>query len=543
MVRAQAHQGKIGKGRVSLLRKSWEEILAVRYYDWIAHFGRRTPDKVAVVDLASERRLSYAQFDARISHLATHLRDRQGIARGDRVAVLALNTTDTLEVQFACGRLGAVFLPLNTRLTVPELQFIVADAAPKVMIHDADLAEVALSVAKLCNVASALLLGPNGAYEAAINASKPLDRREDVTLDDISTIMYTSGTTGQPKGAIITHGMTFWNCVNLGGPAYISPSSVLLTVLPLFHTGGLNCYTNPVLHAGGTVMIMRAFDPAIALQLIGDPARGINAFFGVPAIYQFMAQHPLFEGADFSRLVICGVGGAPMPVPLLKVWEARGVALQQGYGMTETSPAVLTLDREDAARKAGSAGKPVLHTEVRIVRPDGSDADVGELGELWVKGPNITPGYWNRPDANASSFTDGWLHTGDASRIDEEGFYYIVDRWKDMYISGGENVYPAEVENVLHQLSAIAEAAVIGIPDPQWGEVGMAIVAIKPGQSVTEAEIAAHCAANLARFKCPRLIRFVDALPRNATGKIHKPTLRKNFSSASPADMANAKAS
>ena len=355
--------------------------------------------------------------------------------------------------------------------------------------------------------------------------------------------MYTSGTTGQPKGAIITHGMTFWNCVNLGGPAYISPSSVLLTVLPLFHTGGLNCYTNPVLHSGGTVLIMRAFDPGLALAVISDPAQRVNVFFGVPSIYQFMAQHPSFATADFSRLVIGGVGGAPMPVPLLKVWEARGVALQQGYGMTETSPAVLTLDKEDAARKAGSSGKPVLHTEVRIVTPGGTEAEVGELGELWVKGPNITPGYWNRPDANASSFTDGWLHTGDAARIDEEGFYYIVDRWKDMYISGGENVYPAEVENVLHQLGAIAEAAVIGIASEQWGETGMAIIAVKPGHSITEAEIHAHCAANLARFKRPHTIRFVDALPRNATGKIHKPTLRKNFATPAPADQVKAGAS
>jgi fatty-acyl-CoA synthase len=514
--------------------------VAVRYYDWIAHFARRTPDRLAVIDLASERRFTYAQFDARISRLATHLRDHMRIARGDRVAVLALNTTDTLEVQFACGRIGAIFLPLNTRLTVPELQYIVGDAAPRLMIHDAELAEVALAVARLCKVASALLLGPSGSYEQAIAASPLLDKAEYVTLDDVSTIMYTSGTTGQPKGAIITHGMTFWNCVNLGGPAYISPASVLLTVLPLFHTGGLNCYTNPVLHAGGTVLIMRAFDPGLALQLISDPSYGINQFFGVPSIYQFMAQQPAFAAADFSRLVIGGVGGAPMPVPLLKVWEARGVALQQGYGMTETSPAVLTLDREDAARKAGSSGKPVLHTEVRIVRPDGNDAEVGELGELWVKGPNITPGYWNRPDANASSFTDGWLHTGDAARIDEEGFYYIVDRWKDMYISGGENVYPAEVENVLHQLAAIAEAAIIGIPDQQWGETGMAIIAVKPGQAITEAEIHAHCEANLARFKRPRLIRFVEALPRNATGKIHKPTLRKNFGALKATDMAGA---
>ena len=309
-------------------------------------------------------------------------------------------------------------------------------------------------------------------------------------------------------------------------------------MLPLFHTGGLNCYTNPVLHAGGTVLIMRAFDPGQALQLISDPAHGINQFFGVPAIYQFMAQHPAFASADFCRLVIGGVGGAPMPVPLLKVWEARGVALQQGYGMTETSPAVLTLDKEDAARKAGSSGKPVLHTEVRIVRPDGTDAGVGELGELWVRGPNVTPGYWNKPDANASSFTDGWLHTGDATRVDEEGFYYIVDRWKDMYISGGENVYPAEVESVLHQLTAIAEAAIIGIQNEQWGEVGMAIVAVKPGHTLTAEEIHAHCQANLARFKCPRLIEFVDALPRNATGKIHKPTLRKTFAAPKATDLA-----
>src|SRR5258705_9299608 len=245
-----------------------ERHMSVRYYDWIALFSRRTPDKTALVDLASARRFSYAELDARISRLAAHLRDILKIARGDRVAVLALNTTDTLEVQFACGRIGAVFLPLNNRLTVPELQFIVGDASPKLMIHDDDLAETALTVAKLCNVSSALSFGPGGSYEAGIASARPLDQFEDVTLDDISTIIYTSGTTGLPKGAIITHGMTFWNCVNLGGPAYISPSSVLLTVLPLFHTGGLNCYTNPVLHHGGTVLIMLPVAPGVSRRQI-----------------------------------------------------------------------------------------------------------------------------------------------------------------------------------------------------------------------------------------------------------------------------------
>jgi len=514
--------------------------MAVRYYDWIAHHARRTPGKTAVVDLASDRRWTYAAFDDRVARLARFLGGMAKVGRGDRVAVLALNTTDTLEVQFACFRLGAAFVPLNTRLTVPELEYIVGDAAPKVLVHDADFAETAGAVATRCKVGAVLQTGPGASYEAAIGSAGRLDRPETVTLDDMSTIMYTSGTTGRPKGAIITHGMTFWNCVNLGGPAYITPSSVLLTVLPLFHTGGLNCYTNPVLHAGGTVLIMRAFDPGSALRLISDPGQGINVFFGVPSIYQFMAQHPEFAAADFSRLVIGGVGGAPMPVPLLKIWEGRGVALQQGYGMTETSPAVLALDRDDAARKAGSAGKPVLHTEVRIVRPDGSDAPPGELGELWVRGPNITPGYWNKPEANAASFTDGWLHTGDAARVDDEGFYYIVDRWKDMYISGGENVYPAEVEDVLYRLDAVAEAAVIGVPDERWGEAGVAVVAVKSGRSLGEGEVRAHCAANLARFKCPSVIHFVDALPRNATGKVHKPTLRERFGVSGAVDRARA---
>jgi fatty-acyl-CoA synthase len=506
--------------------------MPVRYYDWIAHHARRTPGKIALIDIATERRLSYAALDARIARLAGHFRDKLRIGRGDRVAVLAQNATDTLEVQFACGRIGAVFVPLNNRLTVPELEFIVGDASPKLMIHDDDLAEIAEQVVKLTNVPASLLYGAGASYESAIAKATPLAQPDIVMLDDISTIMYTSGTTGRPKGAIITHGMTFYNCVNLGPLAYVTPSSVLLTVLPLFHTGGLNCYTNPVLHAGGTTYIMRTFDPALALKLIGDPTSGINLFFGVPAIYQFMAAQPSFADTDFTRLIIGGVGGAPMPVPLLKVWEARGVALQQGYGMTETSPAVLALDREDAAAKAGSAGKPVLHTEVRIVKPDGSDAATGELGELWVKGPNITPGYWNRPEANATSFTDGWLHTGDATRMDEDGFYYIVDRWKDMYISGGENVYPAEVENVLYQIAGIAEAAVIGIPDATWGETGLAIVALKPNHTVSETEIVAHCRANLARFKCPQRVDFVTALPRNATGKVHKPTLRATYVSA-----------
>jgi len=323
--------------------------------------------------------------------------------------------------------------------------------------------------------------------------------------------------------------MNFWNTVHSMSLAGVARSTVFLGLLPLFHTGGLNVFSYPVFQVGGTVLIMRSFDPGEALQLIGDPSVGVTHVFGVPANYQFMAQHLRFAETDLSRLVFAGVGGAPTPDAILQTWKERGAILQQGYGMTETSPLVLVLDKEDAVRKAGSAGKPALNMEMRIVGEDGTEAPRDAIGELWVKGPNITKGYWNQPEVTEAAFTDGWLHTGDAALRDEEGYYFIVDRWKDMYISGGENVYPAEVENVLYQHDAIAEAAIIGVPDQRWGEVGRAVVVVKSGRTVSETDIVAHCAANLARYKLPHSVVFTDALPRNATGKVHKPTLRQQF--------------
>ena len=500
--------------------------MSFAYFDWIAHHAEVRGDRTAAIDLATQRRFTYAQFDERIDRLASYLAGL-GVKKGERVAVLAANTTDILETQFACFRLGAIFTPLNIRLTVHELAFIVSDAAPVLLAHDGDFATMADELKKQCSLPHLLAYG--APYEKAIASSQRLASHTPCDMNDICTIMYTSGTTGKPKGSQTTHLMNFINCINLGIGVFISQKTNHLCVLPLFHTGGLNCYVNPVFHAGGCNIIMRAFDPGESLRLIGDPAIGLTHFFGVPSIYQFMGAHPAFAKTDFSRLQIAGVGGAPMPVPLLKMWEARGLTLVQGYGMTETSPAVLVLDAEDAARKAGSAGRPVLHGELKIVDEDGNEVKKGEMGELWVKGPNITPGYWNRPEANKTSFTDGWLHTGDAARQDADGFYYIVDRTKDMYISGGENVYPAEVEDTLYQIPQIAEAAVIGQPDGTWGETGLAIVVKKPGADLTETQVIAHCRERLARFKCPTRVLFIDALPRNATGKVHKPTLRASF--------------
>jgi fatty-acyl-CoA synthase len=509
---------------------------AIPYFDWIAHHANVRPNKVAVVDRHgddSSINYTYAQLHDRVERLAAYLRS-VGVERGDRVGLLATNGIEFFDVEFACGRLGAIAVLLNWRLTVPELTYICTDSSPRVLIHGASMTETANALQGPCGISQLLSIdlaaGENNRYEVALgNADTKGFVAADCTLDDPCTIMYTSGTTGHPKGAVITQGMNFWNCVNLGFPARITPNTVQLVVLPLFHTGGLNCYANPVLHAGGTVIVIPTFDPATALKLLGDPSLAITHFFAVPAPYQFMMQHPDFAATDLSRLEVAGVGGAPCALTILETWAARGVDIIQGYGMTETSPGSVCLDAADAQRKIGSAGKPLLHTRVRIVDENSVDVAPGAVGELWTKGPNITPGYWNRPDANEASFDDGWLKTGDAARIDDEGFIYIVDRWKDMYISGGENVYPAEVENVIHRLPQVADCAVIGVPSEKWGEIGFAVVVLKPGTILTREELVTHCAANLARFKVPSDLATVEVLPRNAGGKVLKRELRTQF--------------
>jgi fatty-acyl-CoA synthase len=510
----------------------------IPYYDWLAHHADRRPAKLAIHDLQIGRKLSYSALHDRANRLAAAMLGL-GVAKGDRVAILAANCAEFFELQFACGRIGAIMVLLNWRLTVPELDYILGDSCPKLLIHDAGFAKQAAELGAHCKIAHLLALDHergDSSYERSLAAASSAPAPVHLTHDDISTIMYTSGTTGHPKGAIITYGMTFWNAVNLGIPALISPETVQLVILPLFHTGGLNCYANPVLHAGGTLLVMRAFDPGQALDCIGDPALGITHFFAVPAPYQFMMQHPKFQDADLSRLRIAGVGGAPCALAILEAWSARGVPLLQGWGMTETSPAGTMLDASDAIRKVGSAGKAMMHTAIRIIDDEGKDVAPGGIGELLIKGPNITPGYWNKPEATVKAFSDGWLHTGDAVRQDEEGFLYIVDRWKDMYISGGENVYPAEIENVLFHLPQVADAAIIGVPDARWGEVGKAILVVKPNQELSSEQVIGHCIANLAKFKVPQSVEFVEVLPRNATGKVLKRELRAQFvGAATPA--------
>ena len=491
---------------------------SVPAYDWIGHHADLSPDRVALIDDGRDLTLTYGELEDRSRRLADWL-VANGVGNGDRVAFLAGNTTDIFEALFACAKLTAILVPLNWRLATPELGFIVNDCRPGVLIYEDDFAEPAEQL----DVPVKLRLGDE--FQAAKASSDPSGIGPvTATHDDPWAILYTSGTTGHPKGALVTHGMFFWNAINIGHAVGLTYESTNLNVLPTFHAGGLNLYTTPCLHLGARSVNLREFEPGRVLHWLESGE--ITHFFGVPAVYQFLAEVPGWEEAALSGVASWACGGAPMPVALLERYAKRGIVIRQGMGLTETSPTVFLTDPEHAMSKAGSVGKPSLHTEIRIVDPTGEDADVDEVGELWVRGPNVTPGYWERPEANRESFTDGWLHTGDAARRDSDGYVFIVDRWKDMFISGGENVYPAEVEQVLFRHPNVLDVAVIGVEDERWGEVGMAVIVPRDPSVLDAEEVLAFCEGELARYKIPRHVRTADELPRNAAGKVLKRELK-----------------
>ena len=505
--------------------------MSIRHYEWLANHAGRTPGKPAIADIESGRRFTYGEFNARTGRLAHFLASSLEVGRGDRVGVLAHNSSDLFEMQFACAKLGAIFAPFNWRLTAAELEYIIGDTAPKVIFHGPEFAETLRGLVKTLGVKHLVEttgLGDASLYEQAISGASDEAAPVEVTHDDTWIILYTSGTTGRPKGAMLTYGVTFYNAINVAQTTGITANSVNLAALPLFHTGGLNLYANPTFHVGGTVLVVRAFEAGAVLSILGDAGSGVTHFLGVPANYLFMSQHADFERTDFSHLEFCSVGGAPSPVALLDTFARHGLDIVQNFGMTEAGPWAMQQNAGGARTKPGSVGKPVTHVEVRLVDAKGRDVAPGEVGELWFKGPIVIPGYWRRPDANAVAFVDGWLRSGDAARTDEDGDYYIMDRWKDMYISGGENVYPAEVENALAAHAAVLEAAVIDRPDKRWGEVGHAIIRLKEGKNTSAEEIIGHCGKTLARFKIPKSVEFVETpLPRTSSGKLLKRTLRE----------------
>jgi fatty-acyl-CoA synthase len=393
-----------------------------------------------------------------------------------------------------------MLLPLNWRLAAPELRFQLEDAEPSVLLVEREYDELAAATGH----AFEPLDPPHGEGAAPVSA--------EVAADDPLLLIYTSGTTGRPKGALLTHANCFWTNLSFDLATGLTGDDVVLQLLPQFHCGGWNVQSLLAWWKGAKVVLERTFEPARVLSLLAE--KHVTTLMGVPAIYLFLSHEPAFADADLSSLRLAVVGGAPMPEELIRAWHARGIEIVQGYGLTEAAPNVLCLPPEDAMRKMGSAGKPYPYVDVRL----------GEESELLVRGPNVFPGYWRNPDATAAVLRDGWLHTGDVAEVDDEGCYRIRGRLKDMFISGGENVYPAEVESALHEHASVADVAVLGVPDERWGEVGVAFVVAS--EQVTENVLVEHCRDRLARYKVPKRVIFVDALPMSAMSKVLKSELR-----------------
>ena len=477
-----------------------------------------SPDAVAFEEIATGRSLTFAEMETNASGGAALLLSR-GLAEGDRVAVLCHNGATFFELLFACAKAKLILVPLNWRQTPAELAPILADCAAKLLLADEANAALAGSLSGVPVLSFA-------DYEAErAGALRPSGPAEAWETDRVWYLLYTSGTTGKPKAVIQTPGMALANYVNIQQATGLGAGDDTLNFLPLFHTAGINLHALPVFIAGGTSRIIPKFEPDVVIDLI---ARGrLSLFFGVPAIYQAISLHPAFATTDFSRVRHWGCGGAPMPEAMLRAFLDRGVTVCNGMGMTETGPTVFLMDPAHAVEKIGSVGKPQVLAEVRLVDVDGEDVAEGERGELLFRGPGITPGYFNNPEATGKAFAPGgWLRSGDVGRRDADGCYFIVDRIKDMFISGGENVYPAEVEIVLHAHPAVLEAAVLGVPDTTWGEVGHAVILLRPGAATSVEDIRKHARANLAGYKVPKHITLVEDFPRTAAGKIQKHVLR-----------------
>jgi fatty-acyl-CoA synthase len=469
---------------------------------WLSDRARATPARTAIE--FGDRTVTSAELDALADAFASSFAAR-GLVRADRVATLTGNSPEHVAVFFACARLGLILAPLSWRLAPPELAYQLADAEPALFLVEDEHAELA----RAAGASFEPLDAPEG-------GEPPPPAAHD---DDPLLLVYTSGTTGKPKGALLTHANCFWTNVAFDVATGVAAEDVVLQVLPQFHCGGWNVQPLLALWKGATIVLERSFEPERCLELI--ERKGVTTTMCVPANYQFMAQSPRFGTTDLSSLRRAVVGGAPMPPSLLRTWQERGVAIVQGYGLTEAAPNVLCLPQEDAVRKAGFAGKPYPGVEVEL----------SPAGELLVRGPNVFAGYWRNEAATAEAFTDGWLRTGDLAERDDEGNYRITGRLKDMYISGGENVYPAEVEDVLLSLEGVADAAVLGVPDERWGEVGVAFVVRAEGAAPSAGEILAGCRERLARFKVPADVRFVDELPRSGLGKVLKDELRATIGS------------
>ena len=492
-------------------------------FDWIASWAKFTPNRLMLREYNTGLEWSYSDFNNRVNNFAVYLREEFNIEKGDRVAVYSKNRAEYVLFFFACIKIGAILVPLNFRLTPRELDVLIKDAEPKLFIYESEFEK---EVNKLQTLRSIPL------KEKVENLSRFLkDKVSEITFSyeheiietDPVMILYTAGTTGLSKGAIITHKMLFWNSINTSLRLDLTSQDHTQSFSPFFHTGGWNVLFTPFVHHGASHTLLTKFDPDLILQLMEKEKTTI--LFGVPTMMHMMVESEYFDKVDLTTVRYAIVGGAPMPIPLINKWHEKGVYIRQGYGLTEVGPNCFSLHQDDAIRKKGSIGFPNFYVEAKVVNDKGEELGPYQVGELWLHSPVVTPGYWRKEKETKESITDGWFHTGDMVRKDEEDFYYVVDRKKNMYISGGENVYPSEIENYLYTNEAIREVAVIGVPDEKWEEVGKAYVSVKEDSKITEEELKQFCSGNLAKYKIPKYFEIIEEIPKNDAGKIDKKKL------------------
>lgn len=493
--------------------------------DWCAKWALYSPDKIAFKEYETSRTLTYGQLNRAADALSWHLTQDLGLKKGDRVAVLAEFCLEYVVLFSAAQKTGCILVPLNYRLAAPEINFMLSNAQPLLVLSEEKFTTTLEKAPRYRRIKHRYSLQ---LVRHFLENTLPPQPFPPVRLGDKDPlfILYTSGTTGEPKGAIYTHKMLFWNSINTSISLVVNSESRTLLFAPPFHTGGWNVLTTPFLHHGGYTCLLKKFDPAAVLELL--QSERCTILFGVPTMLKMLADEPTFAQASFPHLQYAVVGGEPMPLPLIEVWHHKNVPVRQGYGMTEVGPNLTSLHQDDAVRKRGSIGRPNFYVETQITDETGHPCAPNQPGELWLRGPMVTPGYWRNKAATEKAFAPGqWFKTGDLVRRDEDGYITVVDRIKNMFISGGENVYPAEIERVLLGHPGVSEAAVVGVPDEKWGEVGRAFIVCSAGISLTEADVLAYCYEKLAKYKVPKSIVFLELLPKSDTGKINRLLLKK----------------
>jgi fatty-acyl-CoA synthase len=490
--------------------------------DWIERWASYHPQKIAVREPDSGRSLSYGALQDLSTRAAGFLKENMGLQKGDRVAILADFCLEYILLFSVAQKLGIVLVPLNYRLSGREIAYMLGNCNPSLFLAEEKYLPLLDGQQALEQIRH--ILKPSAFMNALKEYALGGWQNEIIEEEHPLFILYTSGTTGFPKGAMYTHGMAFWNSINTATRLDISSRDHTLICMPPFHTGGWNVFITPFLHHGASFTLLKKFEAAEILRLLEEEQATL--FMAVPTMLKMMLEVPEFERLSLHSTRYFIVGGEPMPIPTIERWHQKGVLIRQGYGLTEAGPNVTSLNHEDAIRKKGSIGKPNFYVEYKVLDDEGRPVPPGQAGELCLSGPVVTPGYWQNEEATAAAKEDGWFKTGDVVREDEEGFLYIVDRKKNMYISGGENVYPAEVEHYLITHPAIGEAAVLGVPDEQWGETGKAFVALKEGAMLGEQELIAWCRQGLAKYKIPKYVCFLGELPKTDTGKIARKFLK-----------------